>query len=134
MYRLTGSAPLVIVRTKTGQLRHHYLHPVHNTFGPIIESIDDAQGAYLLRVGMIERMDSPTADSDDGPRDVPAPDQVIHSDRVNAIVAALDNLGVPMEAGAPTARAALRDAGHSAPNDLIAAAVKLRRRSHGAQI
>lgn len=109
---------MVIVRTKTGQLRHHYLRPVHNTFGPIIESIDDAQAAYLLRVGMIERIGSPAADSGDEP----GPDQ-----RVSACLRAIAELELPPDAGAPTVRAALRDAGHRYGNDIVAHAIRARR-------
>lgn len=125
MYRLRSDVPLVIVRTPAGTLRYHYSCPTLNSFGPIIESIDPAQAERLLRNGMIEQL-SAAADSDDGPREVPVPDQVINSNRVKACIAALDNLGVPAEADAPTARAALRDAGHHAPNDLIATVVKIR--------
>ena len=44
--------------------------------------------------------------------------------RVRECVEALDRLGVPLDAGAPTAREALRTADYRFGNDTIAAAVK----------
>lgn len=50
--------------------------------------------------------------------------------RVRECVEALDRLGVPVEAGAPTARVALQDSDLRFSNDTIAAAVRLRKDTH----
>ena len=50
-------------------------------------------------------------------------------DRIRECVEALNQLGVPLHAGAPTAREALRDSGQRFGNDTIADAVKARKGS-----
>ncbi len=51
--------------------------------------------------------------------------------RITQCVAAIDQLGMPPDAGAPTVREALRDSGQRYTNDVIAAAVKERRALSG---
>lgn len=122
-YRLKPGVPVVLVKDRHGKINYHYARPATKgrDFGPIIPWLSDGQAEYLLRIGYVERID-------DQPRtDVAQPSG---QDRVNALIATLDKLEVPADAGAPTAREALRDAGHSAPNDLIAACVKIRRTAH----
>lgn len=97
--------------------------------GPVIPWLSDEQREHFLRLGLVEEI----ADEESAPADpvtsedlMPAP----NSDLVDECVAALDRFEVPAEAGAPTARKALRAAGEAWGNDTIAAAV--RRRKHRA--
>lgn len=119
-YRLKPGVPLVCIKDRHGKIQYHYARPPAKSrnFGPIIPWLSDGQAEYLLRIGYVERIDQ------DVETDTTQPDR---PDRVNALIATLDELGLPADAGAPAARELLRDAGHQAPNDLIAAAVRLRK-------
>ncbi len=114
-YRLKPGVPVVLVKDRHGKINYHYARPQPKgrDFGPTIPWLSDDQAAYLIRIGYVERIEDVETDTP--------------QDRVNALIAALDSLNVPADAGAPTAREMLRDAGHQAPNDLIAAAIKLRK-------
>lgn len=112
-YRLMPGVPLVCVRNQAGKIVYHYASPIRGMFGPIIPWLSDDQAAYLIRIGYVEPIDDIETETP--------------PDRVNACIAALDSVGLPLEAGAPTAREALRDAGHRFGNDIVAASLKLRK-------
>lgn len=118
-YKIRPGVHLVCVKDHAGKVRYHYANPRPKSgdFGPVISSISPEQAAYLIRIGFIEPIDD--VDTDIA--------QLGGQDRVNDLIATLDSLGVTVDAGAPTAREALRDAGHAAPNDLIATAIKIRK-------
>src|ERR1700744_6494947 len=122
-YRLKPGVPLVCVRNRKGEVVYHYANPPHGMSGPIIPWLSDDQAAHLLRIQYIERIHKRTG------TDVTL--QPDGQDRIHALIVTLDELGLPVEAGSPRTHEVLRDAGHQAPNELIAAAVKLRKRSHG---
>ena len=73
---------------------------------------------------MIERIDEPAADDEHA--DSAEPD-----DRIRQSADVLDGLGLPSDSGAPRAREMLRDAGHRFGNDVISAAVRMRKQLSG---
>ena len=119
-YRLLPNVHLVLVKTQTGQVDYHYSVPVHNARGPIIPWLNDQQREQFLSEDLVERIEDNLDESSNADSD-PA-------DAVESCVAALDTLGVPADAGAPTARAALRDRSFRFENSTIAAAVRVRKR------
>jgi hypothetical protein len=124
-------APLVMAKGLDGRLRQLYR-------GDVCDWLSDEQARHFLRLGLIERIsadtqgavvdaaDAPaehadlddTADTDAGPADCGA---------VNECIGVLDRLQVPITAGAPAARTALRGNGFRYSNAVVAAAVKHRK-------
>jgi hypothetical protein len=119
-YRVKPGIPVVIVKDKANRIQYHYAVGVsHNTAkGPHIPWISDKQASHLLRHGLIERIDDPAE---------PAESDAEPAAAVAACTAALNSLGLPLDAGAPSARESLRDSGHKFANETIAAAIKERR-------
>jgi hypothetical protein len=131
-YRVT--CPGVHVKTHDGYIRLAFR-------GACLDWLSPTQESHLLGLGLVERIPADeqaaidaaapvvTADLDeDADEDeyAPAPEQ---SGGVDECLAAMAHLQVPATAGAPTARTALRDAGHRFGNDVIAHAVKRRKSS-----
>lgn len=78
--------------------------------------LNDQQRDHFLRKGLVERItDSPVVPK------LPA------TEAITECIAALAEIGVPLKAGAPTARSALRNAGHKFGNETVAAAVRQRK-------
>jgi hypothetical protein len=125
-YRVT--AALAVAKGADGRLRHCY-------HGALLDWLSDEQAAHFLRLRLVERVDTDPQDSivaappadldeaDEDTLDAAVPD----SGAVGECLAALMHLQVPAAAGAPTARTALRDAGHRFGNDVIAHAVRRRK-------
>jgi cytochrome c oxidase cbb3-type subunit 2 len=127
-YRLRSGVELLIVRGPDGVLRHHYAAPHGgvNIRGPYIPWLNDEQRECFLRNGLVEEIDEselPKAE----PRADAEPEPVPNGDVVGECIRDLDRLGVPEDAGAPTARAALRGNGVSYANDVIRVAIKQRK-------
>jgi hypothetical protein len=116
-YRVT--AALAVAKGADGRLRHCY-------HGALLDWLSDEQAAHFLRLRLVERVDTDPQDSI-----VAAPpadlDAVRDSGAVDECLATLAHLQLPAAAGAPTARTALRDAGHRFGNAVIAHAVKRRK-------
>jgi hypothetical protein len=108
-YRVT--APLVIAKDQGGRL--HYCYQ-----GTLLGWLNDEQRGHFLRKGLIEEIGDRAA--------VP---EIPSVDAITECVAALAQLGVPLKAGGPAARKALRDAGHKISNGVVAAAVRERKLS-----
>ncbi|WP_406813974.1 hypothetical protein [Mycobacterium sp. M23085] len=106
-FRVT--APLVIAKDQAGRLHHCYQ-------GSLLGWLSDQQAQHFLSHGLVERIED-SADVVELPASV----------TIAECVAALNDLGVELKAGAPTARAALRDAGRRFSNEAVAAAVRLRK-------
>jgi cytochrome c oxidase cbb3-type subunit 2 len=113
-YRMKPDVPLLVVKDETGRLRHHDNQPIGGSIGhgSVIPYLNDAQRDHFLRLGLVEEIGEEL------------------EARTAECVEALDRLGVPVDAGAPTVRAALRDSDCRFGNDTIAAAVKARKDSH----
>ncbi|ORV81058.1 hypothetical protein AWC11_27315 [Mycobacterium interjectum] len=109
--RFRVTAALVIAHDQQGRLRHCYRDS-------LLGWLSDEQAAHFVTHNLVERIE----ESPDVPT-MPAAETV-----ANCVVA-LDNLGIRVAAGDPTARQALRDAGHRFANDVVAAAVKQRKAS-----
>ena len=118
-YRLLAHVQLALVRDRDGLLQYHYQVQPHNAFGPLIPWLNPQQREQFLSEGLVEEIE------DDSPELAP----VDGSDAVESCVAALETIGVRADAGAPTARAALRDRGFRFGNATVAAAVKERKSS-----
>jgi len=126
MYRLRPRVPLLVVKGQDGKLHHHWNQPIGGSIGhgAVIPWLSPEQREHFLRKGLVERIEDGTPMSDTA--DEPAGSE----DRVRECVEALDRLGLPLDTGAPTARANLRDSDYRFGNDTIAAAVKARKDSH----
>jgi hypothetical protein len=107
--RFKVSAALVVARDQSGRLRHCYR-------GSLLGWLSDEQAEHFLGHNLVERIEDSAAVAT-----LPA------ADAVGDCVAALAAIGVPLKAGAPTARSALRDAGHKFSNEVVAAAVRQRK-------
>jgi cytochrome c oxidase cbb3-type subunit II len=120
--RLTESwfvtAPLLFVRDQRRRLHQAYA-------GKIVQWLDDEQREHFLRLGLVEQVADESAPVQ--PRPAPSEISVVNPEIVDEILADLDRLGVAADSGAPTCRKALRDAGISVGNDVVAAVVKQRR-------
>jgi hypothetical protein len=99
-------APLVIAKDQHGRMVHCYR-------GALLGWLNDEQAAHFLRKGLVERVG-------DDAEPIPAPDIIAEC------IGALNSLGVPQKAGAPTARESLRNANRKFSNSVIAQAVKIR--------
>jgi hypothetical protein len=111
--------------------------------GDLLDWLSEAQAKHLVGHGLVERIpdhEQAAAIAADAPQTVdieagedadgyaPAAEE---SSVVDECLAALMHLQVPAAAGAPTARTALRDAGHRFGNDVIAHAVRRRKELSG---
>lgn len=106
--RFRVTAALVVASDQRGRLFHCYQ-------GSLLGWLSEEQAAHFLRHGLVE-----VVDSADAPK-LPASETILEC------VAALNSLRIEFDAGAPTARAALREAGHRFSNEVVAGAVKQRK-------
>ncbi len=140
-YRLRPGIHCVIVKNRDGKLVYHYSQKPHGTtdFGPDINWLSPEQRKSLVG-RFVDEIEEPPADPEiaSGDHETPAhpekaelaeatDDAKIDPDAVRLCIDALEHLGVPLGAGAPTARHVLRDGGRRFGNDVIAAAVRERR-------
>lgn len=107
--RFRVTAALVIAKDQSGRLRHCYQ-------GSLLGWLGDEQAQHFLNKGLVERI----GDSSEVAT-LPSADVIAEC------VSALAQLGVPLKAGAPTARSALRDAGRKFSNETVAAALRQRK-------
>jgi cytochrome c oxidase cbb3-type subunit II len=131
-YRVT--CPLVYVASHDGKLRQAYR-------GSCLDWLNDEQSAHLLKMGLVERI--PDAEQPAIAADAPQTvglevdkDELdvaddVNTDIVEECLADLDRIGVQSDAGAPTARKALRESGRHYGNDTIALAVRARKSLSG---
>lgn len=118
-YRVT--AALVVVKDRTGRLRHCYR-------GELLDYLNDEQRTHFLRHKLVEPISEAglgASPQQQQPNIIAAPG--VNSDIADDCARDLDRLNVARNAGAPTARAALRDAGLRYANDVIATAVRARK-------
>ncbi|CQD11938.1 hypothetical protein BN1232_02252 [Mycobacterium lentiflavum] len=107
--------PLVLVKNQAGLVDYHYGQPMpEGSFGPYIAWLSDEQREQFLAEGFVEEIAEPAE-----PVDV--------SDPLQDCLKALEQLGVELSAGAPTARTALRKGGYSFANGVVAQAIKARK-------
>jgi hypothetical protein len=99
-------------------LNYHYAVQPHNAHGPHIPWLNDQQREQFLSENLVEEIEDDSAESSS-----PGDD----SDAVKSCLAALETLGIQADAGAPTARVALRDRGFRFSNAAVAAAVRARK-------
>jgi cytochrome c oxidase cbb3-type subunit II len=128
-YRMTGKAAAIYVADAAGRQYLHFHDPVvaestEGARGPEIDWLSAAEAQLFLMLGFVEKVGAPTP--------APAAEPVemgtaAVGGNVDECLADLDRLNVPPDSGAPTCRAALRGAGLSYSNDLIAVVVRLRR-------
>ncbi|AJK78650.1 hypothetical protein [Mycobacterium avium] len=127
-YRMSPRVEMLAVKDQNGIIWHHYQRPVGGArnLGPIIAWIGPDYRDRWLRMGLIEEIpdDAAAALSQPPPSDAVAGP---NTDLVDECIAALDRFDVPADAGAPTARKALRDRGQAWGNETIAAAVRARK-------
>jgi cytochrome c oxidase cbb3-type subunit 2 len=129
-YRLTEKAAALYVTDPAGRQSLHFHDPVvaestEGARGPEIDWLSAAEAQLFLMLGFVEKVG-------DGPAPAAAAEPVepvtaANGGNVDECLSDLDRLNVPPDSGAPTCRAALRGAGLSYGNDLIAVAVRLRR-------
>jgi cytochrome c oxidase cbb3-type subunit 2 len=117
-YRVT--AALVVAKDQSGRLHHTYC-------GDWISWLNDEQRGHFLRLGLVEEIDNESADVVELHPEPAEAAVAVKPDRIGECVEALDRLEIPSDAGAPTARTALRDAGFRWGNGVIAAAVRQRK-------
>lgn len=119
-YRVT--APLVLAKDQAGNVNYHYRDCPNlgapANYGEIIPWLSDAEAEFLLSSGLVEKIDPPEPDTDASASETEA---------IHDCLKVLESLDVDLGAGAPTARRALREAGHRFANDVVAAAVKARK-------
>jgi cytochrome c oxidase cbb3-type subunit 2 len=130
-YRMTGRADALWVTDSDGKQHMHIFDPViagatHGANGPVIEWISADQAAAYLAQGYIEQIGAAPAPAA-LPAQEPVDSMVLSQEAIDECVRSLDRLGVPADAGAPTARAALREGGDSYSNATIALAVRARK-------
>jgi cytochrome c oxidase cbb3-type subunit II len=106
--RFRVTAPLVVARDLEGRLHHCYR-------GSLLGWLRDNEASHFLNKGLVERIDGAAVPK------LPA------TETITECVAALTQLGVPLNAGAPTARSALRSAAHKYSSEVVAAAVRQRK-------
>ncbi|MGH6683971.1 MAG: hypothetical protein ACRECA_08650 [Pseudolabrys sp.] len=111
-FRVVGA--LVIAKDQAGRLRHCYR-------GSLLGWLNPEQEQHFLAKKLVERVEDA-----DAPK-LPAAETI--ADCVTALAA----LEVPLTAGAPACRDALRDTNHKFSNQVIADAVKQRKLVAAAQ-
>jgi homoserine kinase len=110
-------AKLVLAKDKHGRTHHYY--SAESGAGPsIIEWLSDEQAAHFLAENLVTAIEIQTETETETQATL---------DRVSECVEALATADLPTDCGAPTARDALRDAGHKFSNQTIAAAIRIRR-------
>jgi cytochrome c oxidase cbb3-type subunit 2 len=125
MYRLKAPYQCVLVKNRDGGVDYHYLCGIEK--GQIIQWLNDEQREMFLREGVVEEIAAPP------------PEPTANSDQVADCITALDGIRdgfgkpVPTTAGRPTCEHALRSAGFTFGNNVIAAAVKQRKCSEERQ-
>ncbi|MDV3215725.1 hypothetical protein [Mycobacterium avium] len=121
-----------MVKDQNRIIHHHYQNAASggvNVRGPIIGWIGDEYLERWLRMGLVVEVDDASAAAAlqqpraDATADEPAP----NGDIVDDCIADLDRLDVAPDCGAPTCRKALRDNGLAYGNEVIGAAVKVRK-------
>jgi cytochrome c oxidase cbb3-type subunit II len=134
-YRLTQQTPALYVTDPAGRQYLHFHDPVvaestEGARGPEIDWLGAAEAQLFLAQGFVEKVgDGPAPAA--LPAQEPADSMVLSQEGIDECVRSLDRLGVPADAGAPTARAALREGGDSYSNATIALAVKARKALSG---
>jgi cytochrome c oxidase cbb3-type subunit II len=124
--RFRVTAALVCAKGYDGRLTHCYR-------GTLLDWLNDEQREHFLRMGLVEEItEADLAQSGSLPSRQPqgvggAGVLDVNPEVVEECVASLDRLGVAPDAGAPTARTALREGGERYGNDVIAAAVRSRK-------
>lgn len=118
-YRVT--CHLVLARDQKGLVHHRY-------DGEIIEWLSDEQRTHWLSAGLVEEIGQPQIEA----TELAEQQRRLQVDEAEAVrvrqcISVLDDLDLPLSAGAPRARAAVRARGHQFGNDTIATAVKQRR-------
>jgi cytochrome c oxidase cbb3-type subunit II len=130
-YRVTQKAAALYVTDPAGRQYLHFHDPVvaestEGARGPEIDWLGAAEAQLFLMQGFVEKVgDGPAPAA--LPAQEPADSMVLSQEAIDECVRSLDRLGVPDDAGAPTARAALREGGDSFSNATIALAVKARK-------
>ena len=129
--RYRVKAALVCAKGQDGLRQHCYK-------GDLLDWLNDEERTHYLRKGLVvdvAEADLAQGDSSMAPTypqgvgGAGAPD--VNEDVVDECIASLDRLGVAPDAGAPTARTALREGGERYGNDVIAAAVRARKSLSG---
>jgi hypothetical protein len=118
-YKVT--CPLVLAKGQDGHTHHCYE-------GDVIRWLPDDQRDWWLAEGWIEEIDTAQVDAinlAEARRQKQADEA--EAERVGQCVDVLNEIELPLSAGAPQARAAIRERGHRFGNDTIASAVKQRR-------
>jgi cytochrome c oxidase cbb3-type subunit 2 len=134
-YRLTQKAAALYVTDPAGRQYLHFHNPVvaestEGARGPEIDWLGAAEAQLFLMLGFVEKVgDGPAPAA--LPAQEPADSMVLSQEGIDECARSLDRLGVPDDAGAPTARAALREGGESYSNATIALAVKARKALSG---
>ncbi|WP_343709730.1 hypothetical protein [Mycobacterium sp.] len=109
---------VVVAKSVGGQLHHCYR-------GTELDWLSDEQQHHFCRLALVERID---ADSTDTTASIATDSPPASTDSdVSACLLALRQVGVDISAGAPTARVALRAAGHKFGNSVVAEAVRVRK-------
>jgi cytochrome c oxidase cbb3-type subunit II len=129
-YRLTQKTAALYVTDPAGRQYLHFRDPAvaestEGARGPEVDWLSAAEAQMFLMMGFVEKVGA-------APAPIPAAEPVElatapNGGNVDECLSDLDRLNVPPDSGAPTCRAALRGAGLSYGNDLIAVAVRLRR-------
>jgi cytochrome c oxidase cbb3-type subunit II len=146
MYRLKAPYQCVLVKNRDGGVDYHYLCGIEK--GQIIPWLNDVQREMFLREGVVEEILDPapaqasgvgishtSAEPEPSPLPELPPDPIANGDQIAECITALDGIPVPTTAGRPTCEHALRSAGFTFGNNVIAGAVKQRKSSEavGAQ-
>lgn len=118
-YRVTSQ--LVLAKDQKGVVVHHYE-------GALINWLNDEQRSQWLADGLVEEIGTPQIEALElaEQRRRLQVDEA-EAERVRQCINVLDDIDLPLSAGAPKARAAVRARGHQIGNDTIATAVKQRR-------
>jgi cytochrome c oxidase cbb3-type subunit II len=129
-YRLTQKTAALYVTDPAGRQNLHFHDPVvaestEGARGPEIAWLSAAEAQLFLMQGFVEKVGDGPAPAEHEPVDESSP--VLSQEGIDECVRSLDRLGVPDDAGAPTARAALREGGESYSNATIALAVRARK-------
>lgn len=111
----------VLAKDPKGLVVHHYE-------GAIIEWLSNEQRSQWLADGLIEEIGQPQmAALELAEQQRRLQVEEAEAERVRQCISVLDDIDLPLSAGAPRARAAVRARGHQFGNDTIASAVKQRR-------
>lgn len=137
-YRLTRKTAALYVTDPAGRQYLHFHDPVvaestEGARGPEIDWLSAAEAQLFLMQGFVEQIGaSPAAQPAGDPEPVES-SPVLSQEGIDECARSLDRLGVPADAGAPTARTALREGGESYSNATIALAVRARKSLSGTE-